>query len=57
MCNKQENEAATNLLKLAERIDTSKCGASAFLAIITGGKYPHKREDGVFVVPIGCMAP
>jgi predicted AAA+ superfamily ATPase len=54
---RQEDEAAANLLKLAARVDTSKCGEPAFLAILTGGKYPYRRPDGIFVVPIGCMAP
>ena len=54
---RQEDEAAANLLKLAGRVDTVKCGEPAFLAIITGGKYPRKRKDGVFVSPVGCMEP
>jgi len=53
----QEDKAANNLLKLALRVDTIKKGEPTFLAIITGGKYPYKRKDGVFVVPIGCLAP
>jgi predicted AAA+ superfamily ATPase len=53
----QEEEAASNLLKLALRVDTTKCGEPAFLAIITGGKYPYRRNDGVYVIPIGCLAP
>jgi len=53
----QEDEAAANLLKLAARVDTTKCGEPAFLAIITGGKYPYMRKDGVYVIPIGCLAP
>ena len=52
---KQEDEAAANLLKIKSRIDTSKSGEPAFLAILTGGKYPYKREDGIYVIPIGCM--
>ena len=54
---KQEDEAAKNLYGLASRVDISKYGKPSFLAIITGGKYPFKREDGVFVIPIGCLAP
>ena len=54
---KQEDEAAANLLRLASRVDTSKCGEPAFLAIVTGGKFPFQRKDGVYVIPIGCMAP
>jgi predicted AAA+ superfamily ATPase len=53
----QEEEAAKNLLALAARVDTEKCGKPSFLAIITGGKYPFRREDGVYVIPIGCLAP
>ena len=53
----QENEAAANLLSLASRVDTAHRKNPAFLAIITGGKYPYRRDDGVYVIPIGCMAP
>jgi len=53
----QEEAAAANLHKLALRVDTEKNDEPAFLAIITGGKYPYKREDGIFVIPIGCLAP
>jgi predicted AAA+ superfamily ATPase len=52
----QEDEAANNLLGLASRVDIFKYGEPAFLAIVTGGKYPFRRKDGVFVIPIGCMA-
>jgi len=54
---KQEDEAAANLLKMVSRIDTSKTGNPAFLAIITGGQHPYKRKDGIYVIPIGCLAP
>ncbi|MCL2068188.1 MAG: DUF4143 domain-containing protein [Treponema sp.] len=53
----QEEEAAQNLHSLAARIDVSKSGNPAFLAIVTGGKYPYRREDGIFVIPIGCLSP
>jgi len=53
----QEDKAADNLLILASRIDTSKRGSPAFLAVITGGKYPYRRKDGIYVLPIGCLAP
>jgi len=54
---KQEDEAAANLLKLASLIDTSKRGKPAFMLILTGGKHPYKRKDGIYVIPIGCLAP
>ena len=50
------NEGAANLRKLKESIDTSKMKEPSFLMVLTGlGDYPYKREDGVFVVPIGVF--
>jgi len=51
------NEGANNLHKLAGKIDTTKMKKPSFLMVLTGvGKYAYKRpEDGVFVVPIGCL--
>ncbi len=50
------NEGAANLKKLAEKIDTTKMKTPSFLMVLTGiGQYAYKREDGVFVVPIGCL--
>jgi predicted AAA+ superfamily ATPase len=54
---KQEDEAAANLLALSKKIDTDTCGQPAFLAILTGGKFPYCREDGIYVIPIGCLGP
>ena len=50
------NEGAENLKKLAEKIDTKKMKDPSFLMVLTGiGQYAYKREDGVLVVPIGCL--
>ena len=50
------NEGAENLKKLAEKIDTAKMKNPSFLMVLTGiGQYAYKREDGVLVVPIGCL--
>ena len=36
--------------------DTEKMKDPSFLLVLTGvGKYSYKREDGVLVVPIGCL--
>jgi len=53
------NEGAENLQDLADKIDTTKMNAPAFLMVLTGvGDYAYKRpEDGVLVVPIGCLKP
>lgn len=50
------NEGAKSLQKLAKKIDTTKMNAPAFLMVLTAtGKYAFKREDGVWVVPIGTL--
>lgn len=49
-------EGATNLKKLADKIDTTKMKVPSFLMVLTAvGDYAYKRTDGVFVVPIGCL--
>lgn len=50
------NEGSESLLKLKNKIDTDKMKNPSFLLVLTGaGKYSYKREDGVLVVPIGCL--
>lgn len=50
------NEGAMNLLKLKDRIDTTKMKEPSFLMVLVGvGRYAYRREDGVLVVPIGCL--
>ncbi len=48
---KEIEEGATHLLKLAA-ITVEK---PAFLMILTGTEFAYKRDDGVFVVPIGVL--
>ena len=58
----EEEEAASNLLKLNELICKRRASGEInipepkFLAIITGGKMAYVREDGVNVIPIGCLS-
>ncbi len=61
---KEEEKAAKHLNLIEEAIkqhDLScenpgdKYGAPAFKAIITGSRLGHKRQDGVYVVPLGCL--
>ena len=52
---KEIEEAAKHLLELKEKIDTSKVGEPSFMMILTGGQYAYRRDDGVYVVPIGCL--
>jgi predicted AAA+ superfamily ATPase len=53
--NKQIDEAAKNLLKLKEKIDTGKMREPSFLMVLTGGQFAFRRKDGVLNVPIGCL--
>ena len=55
MGGKEIDDAADNLKALEEKIDISKMGAPSFLAVLTAGEYAYRREDGVYVVPIGCL--
>ena len=52
-----DNEIAVeNLKKMASKIDTTKMKNPSFLMVLTAtGKYSYKREDGVYIVPIGCL--
>ncbi|MDO4604689.1 MAG: DUF4143 domain-containing protein [Helcococcus sp.] len=46
---------AQSLLKLADKIDKDAMNEPVFLAVITGTGYAYQREDGVYVIPIGCL--
>ena len=49
-------EGSRNLKALSEKIDTTKMKEPSFLMVLTGtGKYAYRREDGIYVVPIGCL--
>ncbi|MDR1690234.1 MAG: DUF4143 domain-containing protein [Candidatus Methanoplasma sp.] len=47
--------AAENLLKIKNKVESDSVGAPSFLVVITGTEYAYTREDGVHVVPIGCL--
>ena len=51
------DEGAANLKQLADKLDPTKMKKPSFLMVLTGiGDYAYKRpEDGVLVVPIGCL--
>lgn len=50
------NEGVNNLLKLKDKVDSNKMNEPAFLMVlIATGKYAYKRDDGVYVIPIGCL--
>ena len=50
------NEEAENLKKLYSNIDNQKMKDPSFLMVLTAtGKYAYKRDDGVYIVPVGCL--
>ncbi len=53
----EEEDAAKNLLKLASKVDEQKMNKPSFLMILTAGQFAYRRDDGVYVVPIGCLKP
>lgn len=48
-------EGAEHLKKLAQIVNMQKHPAPSFLMVLTGGEFAYRREDGVLVVPIGCL--
>lgn len=52
-------EGAETLNELANQIDTTRMKSPAFKMILTAtGEYAYRRpEDGIYVIPIGCLKP
>lgn len=52
-------EGAESLKTLSSKIDSTRMKTPSFLMVLTGiGNFAYKRpEDGVLVVPIGCLKP
>lgn len=49
-------EGATSLKTMLSKIDTEKMKVPSFLMVLTGtGDYAYCRQDGVLVVPVGCL--
>ena len=50
------NEGAKTLTALASKIDTGAMKTPSFMMILTAtGNYAYRREDGIIVVPLGCL--
>ena len=47
---------AKSLEDLSADIDTTRMKSPSFMMVLTGvGDFPYQRDDGVLVVPIGCL--
>ena len=50
------DEGAKNLIKLQNKIDTEKMKKPSFMMVLTAtGNYAYKRDDDVYVIPVGCL--
>ena len=50
------NDGAAALKSLAEKIDPERMKEPSFMMVLIGvGTYAYRREDGIYVVPIGCL--
>ena len=49
-------EGVENLKALEKKIDTRKMPGPSFMMIVVGiGDFAYRREDGIYIVPIGCL--
>ena len=50
------NDGVNALKSLAEKINPEKMKEPSFMMVLIGvGTYAYRREDGIYVVPIGCL--
>lgn len=52
---KEIEDAAVHLLELKRKVNTEKMREPSFLMILTGTELAYCRDDGVYVVPLGCL--
>ena len=52
---KEIESAAENLKKLREKVNVDKMKEPSFLMVLTAGEIGYRRDDGVYITPIGCL--
>lgn len=52
---KEFDAAAENLIRLKERVNTDKMPEPSFMMILSATDIGYTREDGIHIVPIGCL--
>lgn len=52
---KEIEKAAEHLLELQAKVTTDTMREPSFLMILTGTNFAYRRDDGVLIVPIGCL--
>jgi hypothetical protein len=53
----QIDQAASQLLKIRNNLNTELSGEPAFMVVITAKGSAYKRADGVLVIPISTLGP
>ena len=53
----QADAASDSLRRVANKVVQTIMGAPSFLLVVTADGYAYRRNDGVYVVPIGCLKP
>lgn len=48
-------EGVKNLNRLSEKLDYTKMKKPSFMAIVYAGEYAYKRDDGIYMIPLGCL--
>ena len=51
----REDKAADNLKHILKKVDTAIMNEPSFMMVLTATGIAHRRDDGVLVVPIGCL--
>ena len=51
----QIDQAAANLQRFADRVDSARRGEPSLLGVIVGSGYGYVRADGIHVIPIGAL--
>ena len=52
---KEIEAAAENLKTLRNKVNVDKMKEPSFLMVLTGGEFGYQRDDGVYIIPIGCL--
>jgi predicted AAA+ superfamily ATPase len=52
---KEIEKAVENLKNLRDKINLDKMKEPSFLMVLTAGEFGYQQNDGVFIVPIGCL--
>jgi predicted AAA+ superfamily ATPase len=53
----RESQGIRSLSKIGAEVRSQHAGPPKFLLLVTSGGIAHKRDDGIYVVPIDCLGP